>query len=389
MIAGALEEVFAWAEEQHLANPTQLFCASVVQAAVAELRDRFPARISYATKANIHPLMLATLAPLVEEFNVTNVAHLGQVLAAGVPADRINYINPVLTPDHARTIMAAGVRSYVVDDEVGLELLTRLQPGLRLTLRLGPGRGELGRSLVRFGNHPADLRRLAIRAAASGATIQGLSFFVGAQLDQGRAELPYLSALAEMAKLHSELASDGVDVLTVNIGGGFPGARRDFHRRNPEFFPRLAAETRAAIGSDIDILCEPGRYLAEPSMAMLTTVIADRSVTGRRMTHVDASGYGGLFETTFISPGGAALPAVARYGGPTSATQLIGPVMDSFDVIKIDAQLPPLTAGDLLLLPNCGAYSWSYAASCEGVRQPDVVAVPEELQAPLADIWVL
>lgn len=385
-----LRPLFLWAEQTRPVTPVHLFCASSVTAAVVALRAQLNGRISYATKANAHPFMLAALRPLIDEFNVTNPAHLGSVLSAGIAPKRITYINPVTSPRAARDALAAGVNRFVVDDERGVDVLAALDSPVRLTLRLRPsGAGPGGRAMVRFGNTAEALRRVAARAVAAGASIEALSFsfFVGPPAEQRGAETPYALTLAELAKLHRDLASDGIEVTAVNIGGGFPGARRLFYRRYPDFFARISDEIGAVFPDGTTVICEPGRFLSEPSMAMLSRVVVDRAIAGVRTTHLDASGYAGLFETTFIEPGGAALPvATARAGQPTQ-TQLLGPVMDSFDVIKRDAVLPPLRDGDLLLFPNTGAYSWGYAATCEGVRQPDVIPLPAELQPCLGELW--
>lgn len=135
------------------------------------------------------------------------------------------------------------------------------------------------------------------------------------------------------------------------------------------------------------MICEPGRFLAEASIALLTKVVADRRTGGTRLTHLDAGGYAGLFETTFIDPGGAELNIATDRTGRRSTTQVIGPIMDSFDVVKRDAELPALADGDMLLLPNTGAYSFGYTAACEGTRTPHIVPLPGHLDSLVSTAW--
>ena len=70
-----------------------------------------------------------------------------------------------------------------------------------------------------------------------------------------------------MAALRERLALDGIDVPMVNIGGGFPGARRLFHRDHPDFFQRIRDSLAKHFGPEVDFVSEPGRFLSEPSMA--------------------------------------------------------------------------------------------------------------------------
>jgi diaminopimelate decarboxylase len=364
----------------------------VVEAAT-RLRAELHGRISYATKANIHSLMLSTVDPVVDDFNVTNRAHMESVLASGVEPDRVVFVNPLVTPEVAQTALAAGVTRFAVDDVRGVDVLTAASTvprsgALRLTLRLRPPPARsTGGAVVRFGNTASELRRVAAHAARAAAQIEALSFFVGTHADRGGAERPYTEALDELAKLQRDLIADGITVTTVNIGGGFPGARRIFHRDRPDFFATLRAAVAAVFPDDTTLICEPGRFLSEPAMTMVSRVVADRTVAGMRAVHVDASGYCGLFETTFIEPGGGGLPVVSERPGPPAPAHLLGPVMDSFDVIGHEAALPSLHADDLVAMPNTGAYSWGYASSAEGVRQPPVVEAPPDVQRCLTSIW--
>lgn len=61
--------------------------------------------------------------------------------------------------------------------------------------------------------------------------------------------------------------------------------------------------------------------------------------------------------------------------------------MDSFDVVRRNASLPPLTEGEMLVLPNVGAYSWGYSARCEGLGDPGVVDLPGHLDAGFPAAW--
>lgn len=388
MTGSLVARVAQWTRDQRLATPVHLFCQRAVTDALERLRVGLDARISYAVKANTHPLMLRAVAD-VDEYNVTNTEHLQLLLSARVAPSRIAFVNPAIDRATAETALRAGVTRFVVDDERGLELLTSFGTGLRLTLRLRPEQdGGAARSVIRFGTGPQQLTALALQAVSAGATVEAVSFFIGTHHEDLASAAPYRHALRETANVLAKLSTDGVDVPRVNIGGGFPGARRRFYRDHPHFFDRLNDAAHDMLPIGVRLLCEPGRYLAEPSMAMLTTVVADRIVAGHRMTHVDASGYSGLFETTFIDDGGGGLDVLADGPeGDQSVTQILGPIMDSFDVVKRNALLPPLHDGDALLLPNTGAYAFGYAARCEGVRQPHVVPLPENLDAALATRW--
>ena len=147
MTGSLVARVAQWTRDQRLATPVHLFCQRAVTDALERLRVGLDARISYAVKANTHPLMLRAVAD-VDEYNVTNTEHLQLLLSARVAPSRIAFVNPAIDRATAETALRAGVTRFVVDDERGLELLTSFGTGLRLTLRLRPAPAGPPRTIV-------------------------------------------------------------------------------------------------------------------------------------------------------------------------------------------------------------------------------------------------
>jgi diaminopimelate decarboxylase len=384
-----INDVVSWVTGMRIPTPCYLFSSAGVQAGVAQLRKHLPGRISYVTKANAHPRMLRELKPLVDEFNVTNPVHLDALLAMDIDPTLITFLNPVSTPETIAAVVARGVTRFVVDDVRGLHQLRTLGGQLRLTLRLQPpDLGEPARSVIRFGSSARMLRELAWEAAEIGAQIEAVSFCVGTAVDGMGEALPFRRGIEELARLREQLERDGVAAPAVNIGGGFPGSRQRFHADYPDFFPRIAQYLAQYLPAGTDVVCEPGRFLCEPSMGILARVITDRVVAGRRLVYLDTSAFVGLFDTSLIKPGGLGLDIGYAYrAAPVTAADVLGPIMDSFDVLKRNALLPSLTEGEVLVLPNVGAYSWEYSARCEGLGDLDVVDLPEDLDASFATAW--
>lgn len=382
------ERIIHWADAESVPSPALLLAPGMAHHAVDRLRRGLGMRVSYATKANAAPRLLTELAGLVDEFNVTNLAHLRTLLDLGVRPERIALVHPVLPRETLRAAAALGATRFVVDDERGFDVLRSVIDRPRVTIRvLPPAPGQSARSVVRFGNTVDAVEDLAITVAGAGATVEALSFFVGAAGKDLEAGTPFRLGVDLVAELHGKLAARGLFVPTINIGGGFPGAQRQFHQRHPAFFPGIADRLVRRFGDEVDFLCEPGRYLSEPTLILFTRVIADRVLGERRLVHVDASAYATLFESCFIGLGADPPMVRARPGPPARTADVVGPLMDSFDVVRRQADLPPLEPGAPLLVPNVGAYAFGYSATPEGLVPPPVVELPDRLSAAFQDVW--
>jgi ornithine decarboxylase len=388
MLAQSLtKELIDWIISRGDDKPIFCYSGDVIRSGVSKLKDELGAKISFATKANSHPLVLQELKDLVDEFNVTNLSDLDLLLNLDVEPQRISWIHPVIPSNTVKQVLSRGIRRFVIDDERGLNLLSAAANNLAITLRMRPAdTGESQRSIVRFGNSKDILLSLATKVMNAGHHIEALSFFVGVAgtgMDEAH---PFISGIDALAQLNTEFRDKGIVVPTINIGGGFPGSRRRFYLNNPEFFYYIRNKIENTFDSDITILCEPGRYLVEPCMLMASKVIVDRELAGRRMIYLQASAYGGLFEIAFIdSDDGLTIGTCAQ--GDSKPANLLGPIMDSFDVIKRNCQLPLLKEGDVLLLANVGAYAMGYSNQAEGIRTPDVIKIPDKFSLALSEIW--
>jgi len=381
------DDLVKWISSRKDTTPAFYYSSDVIRSGIHKLKKELGAKICFSTKANSHFFVLEELIELVDEFNVTNLLDLDRLLKFNVDPKRINWIHPVITSEIADSVLDKGVRRFVIDDERGLNLLSSKVNNLALTLRMRPHHdGGTTRTMIRFGNSSSILLDLATEAISAGHHIEALSFFVGVSGENMEEARPFISALEALAGLYAQLLKKGVTVPTINIGGGFPGSRRCFYRDHPDFFQHIKDSIHKFFGSGITVVCEPGRYIVEACMLIAAKVVADRELMGQRMVHLDVSAYQGLFETTFIDPEDKLTVGTMARNNATPAN-ILGPIMDSFDVIRKIFMLPSLNEGDVVLLANVGAYSISYINQAEGIKIPELVKLPEELSLALSNVW--
>ena len=163
--------------------------------------------------------------------------------------------------------------------------------------------------------------------------------------------------------LQSPTAPDRRRVTRIDIGGGL-SVNFDGEDVTPTF-----AEYRAVLEDlvpglfDFDIVTEFGRALLAKAGTILTRVEYAKTTGGRRiaMTHAGVQ----VATRTAYAPADwplRILPFTA-HGAPKTAeavpTDIAGPACFSGDLLARDRMLPRLDAGDLVAVPETGAYYFS------------------------------
>jgi len=127
-------------------------------------------------------------------------------------------------------------------------------------------------------------------------------------------------------------------------------------------------------GLDVKVLLEPGRLLVANAGVLLSRVILRKEGQGgRRFVVVDA-GMNDLLRPALYQ----AHHQIEPVGRPRRGSELVdvvGPVCESADVLARRRRLPPLQAGNLVVLRTAGAYGMSMASQYNARPRPAEVLV--------------
>lgn len=378
-----IEALVDWATKTGIDTPAFAFAPQVVHNAVFQLRRELGGCISYATKSNAHPLILRELIPLVDAFNVTNIVHTDLLISLGVQPDRLIFIHPVANSVILEAVLDRGIRRFVVDDLRGLHLLADFKRSVSITLRmLPPTLRETEFSLAKFGAGTELVVKIALKAAEAGMPIEAISFFLGGGITTPTL---FVEALDAVVGVYEQLAHRGLQIQAINIGGGFLGSRSAIFRDNPSFFSEIRSSFKARFSADVTLWSEPGRFLCQSAIALFTKVIAVRHIGQRRLLYLDASVYGGLGDC-FLHRG-FPLSFQTKSASPLTDFDIVGPLTDSHDTLRLNGPVASPTSGELVIIPNIGAYTWDMATKCEGLSNPFFVELPVELQRSFEFAW--
>ncbi len=335
-------------------------------------RRRLPrVKLYYAIKANPHPDIIRTFRDLGGCFDVASEGELRHVLAQGVAPSRIIYANPIKRPESLEYARRHGVNFVTFDNEPELYKLAKHARGCRVLCRLKCSNlGSIVELSLKFGADPDQVVPMLLKARSLGLRPEGVSFHVGSQCTNYQ---NYHQAMEECARIFREARSAGLKLKTLDIGGGFPIRHLATDRVNLESFAaQMRAELDRLFPGDVEIIAEPGRALCGPA-GMLICRVAGRSIrSNKNYYYLDDSVYGDFSGIVFDH---------CKYEFRTLKhtekflSVLAGPTCDSFDTISLSEELPELEVGDVVYVPNIGAYSCASAVMFNGIPSAKVIVV--------------
>jgi ornithine decarboxylase len=289
-----------------------------------------------------------------------------------VSPHKIIYAQPCKKVEDIRLAAARGVELTVVDSVEEVEKLA--DAGWRggvLTRLLVQDKGSKQPFSKKFGAPLAWLPRIYSAAKAHGLNFHGFSFHVGSECEtpkQYNKAIADCAIAAKLAKKHG-----GFDTTLIDIGGGFVP--------NATMFEAVANEVKSARqtyfnDSAVRWIAEPGRFLAAPTHTLYTTVIGKKPVYPApksktepkfRIT-IDESVYGSFSNIPFDHQ----IPQFMRMRAPATAkkdqqrpTIIFGRTCDSGDCLG-NIPLPDVEVGDVLCIPDMGAYTTVTASEFNG-----------------------
>jgi len=347
-------------------TPCLVMDLDVVAACFNQLQTVMPwSRIYYAVKANPASPVLQTLSNLGSRFDAASPAEIDRCLAAGAAPKDISYGNTVKKQGDIATAYCLGIRLFAFDSAEELEKLGVAAPGAQVFCRVQvPNAGAAWPLSDKFGCSVDMAVSLLMKAAELGLDPYGVSFHVGSQQTNSD---QWDIALARVAMVFTDLRDKGVDLKSINLGGGFPTQYRDEIPEVEEFGQSILETLTRHFGNQIpEIMLEPGRYIAADAGLLRSEVVLvsrKSSDAKERWVYLDVGKFGGLMETTDEAIQYSL--RTTKDGSETGPAIIAGPTCDGADVLypTVRYDLPlSLKSGDYLDFKSAGAYTTSYAS---------------------------
>jgi len=321
--------------------------------------------IYYAVKANPAPEILRLLASMGSSFDAASVSEVELALEAGATPDRISFGNTIKKERDIARAFGLGVTMFAVDCVEEVEKVARAAPGSRVFCRvLTDGEGAEWPLSRKFGCVPAMACDVLRYAHGLNLVAHGVSFHVGSQQTHLGA---WDRALADARGVFDVLASEGIALKMVNLGGGFPTRYLKDVPAAEAYGQAIFEALSRHFGNRLpETIIEPGRgMVGNAGVIRAEVVLVSRKADNDnlRWVYLDIGKFGGLAET---------MDEAIRYpirtnrdDGPVEPCVLAGPTCDSADVLyeKTPYPLPvSLTIGDEVLIEGTGAYTSTYSS---------------------------
>lgn len=324
--------------------------------------------VCYAVKANSNIGVLNVLARLGAGFDIVSVGELERVLAAGGDAGKVIFSGVGKQPEEMLRALEVGIHCFNVESEAELEVLNRVAGECgkvaNISLRVNPDVDanthpyiSTGLKQNKFG---IDIHRApeVYRRARDLANLNivGVDCHIGSQLTD---TAPFIDALHRVLALVDELASSGIELKHLDLGGGL-GVR--YKNEQPPHPADYIAALRKELGDrDLTLVLEPGRSIAANAGVLLTRVQYLKPGEEKNFAIVDAAMndmirpalYQAWLTIDSVRPNSSA---------PTSTWDVVGPVCETGDFLGKDRELA-IEPGDLLCVGSSGAYGFSMSSN--------------------------
>lgn len=350
-----------------------------------ELLGALPAgsTLFYSLKANPLPAIVLTLRRLGIGAEVSSPGELRVAQRAGFPGERILYSGPGKSEEELALALRAGVgvvscesaqeverlRSLAVASALEAAILLRVNPRGRTRARLAMS----GRQ-TQFGLDEDQAEALVrdLVAKKGPLDLRGLHVYFGTQQQDAAAVAASFRAVNACARRLSSASRRPFEVL--DFGGGFPwpfGVGQE---------PLAAEALRAAVSSVFEAMTdvaggalwfESGRYLAASSGTLLTSVVDCKRSAEKRYVITDSgihhlggmAGLGRMFRPRLD------VRVLGTSGEGVEPTAVVGCLCTPLDLLA-SVPLPKVSRGDVLMIPNVGAYGATASLTGFLSRQP-------------------
>jgi diaminopimelate decarboxylase len=355
-------------------TPCYVYSRAALTDSLRQFTDALQGRehlICYAVKANSNLAILNVLARLGVGFDIVSGGELQRVLAAGGDVRKVVFSGVGKTVAEMRMALDAGILCFNVESDAELDRLDRVAGSMgkiaAISLRVNPDVDakthpyiSTGLKQNKFGVAYGDAIALYRKARSlTNLRITGMDCHIGSQLTETS---PFIAAAEKILLLVDALASEGIQLEHLDLGGGLGIRYND--ESPPAIADYVSALLSALRGRSEKLLLEPGRVLVGNAGILLTRVEYLKHGKEKNFAIVDAA-MNDLMRPALYDAYHNILP-VLRETGPAQSYEVVGPICETGDFIGRARDLS-IRPESLLAVLSAGAYGMSMSSNYNGI----------------------
>ena len=337
-----------------------------------------PFKVHYAVKANGEPEILRAIANAGLGADCVSGGEIKATLDTGFQTADICYAGVGKTDEEIEMAIANGIGCLNVESVEELEIISEIAERLRrvanVALRINPNIDAHTHHYITTGleenKFGIDMSRVDeavdIVMASKWLHLQGLHFHIGSQITIAE---PFALLCKRVNALTAKLAKRGVNVETINVGGGL-GIDYDNPDANPipdfkGFFDTIYEGLTLSPGQEIH--CELGRSIVGQCGSLVSKVLYVKKGVDRNFAIIDAGMndlirpalYQAFHRIDVLDDNGHTVAD----NGDDQLYDVVGPVCESADVFAVGVSLPTIKRGTILAIRSAGAYGAAMAST--------------------------
>jgi diaminopimelate decarboxylase len=365
--AGALcvEQVSLEEIARQFGTPCYVYSRAVMEANFARFADALAGRkslIAYSVKANSNLAVLALMARLGAGFDIVSGGELARVLAAGGDPRKVVFSGLGKSEAEIEQALRAGILCLNLESEAELERVaaaaTRLGVRAPVAFRVNPDVDakthpyiSTGLKDSKFGVAYADAERLYREAARhKNLQVMGVGCHIGSQMASAA---PFVDAAARILALADRLASGGIELSHIDLGGGFGIRYRD--EEPAPIAQYLDGALGVLAGRKETLIVDPGRSIVGEAGILLTRVEYLKRGETKNFVVVDAAMNDLIRPALYAAWHELRQVSEMESDAVAGVYDVVGPICESADFLARERKLA-VRAGSLLAVMSSGAY---------------------------------
>jgi diaminopimelate decarboxylase len=353
------------AHQDDLPTPLYLYSESALNEAVRTYRKLFPdnAKLFYSLKANPQPGIVQHLSSLGLGAEITGQGEWDISLAAGISRLLIGGVSK--SEQFLTSLCHKNPAAIVIESETEWHRLKKVAHSAErvpILLRINPGKSFGGLNMAggtQFGLSPEQALSIA-QAAASLAHIEflGLHFYFGSQRLTVAPIIQAIDVVEEIIKIFHQ-ANWHIKIVDIGLGCGVPYLAKDSALDMSALRQQLWLRWQSEIWSSIEIWAEAGRALVASAGYFVARVTERKRLHGKTFVFLDGGlnvhnpgvGLGRFFRSNPVF-----LFITTAPNDNLESIDIVGNLCTSADCFGQNVEAPRLEQGDLVVIPNAGAY---------------------------------